>query len=579
MRLQPATDKLVSKCLSFKLFSVIALALLIGFPLRASAQADEPYQAAASGQDSTAELQSIRQRMEQQDRELRELREQISAMQSEVHPLPPLASETPGEISPFGVIQASAMEPADIYDLQVRMSKIENCFDELAAHQAANDDKAPADYEIGTDLRMRSNWRNGLVFESPNNDFRMHVGGALQFDINFFDNPPGIQAPPAVGGIGPQPNSLNFRRVRFRMDGTMYEVFDFFMMVDFDNLVTPAGTPNEQSPVTTSPAFAELYINWGQLPWVGNFRAGNLKEPIGFEHMESDVFLPFLERSYLQDYVFGPFNGGYAPGLEILDWREDLMGTYTLGVFGANNDQFGFSLGNDYAATTRITWLPIYDEPSDGAYLVHLGVAGSVRGADEGIVRIRTRGDIRSGPPGTLNPIYADTQYAGVIHATGEDILAGEFATVYGAFDMVAEYAATWIQDATIAGVGHGTPFFQGGYVQCGYFLTGEHELYERRRGTFDRMVPYENAYCVHAPEGECKGWGAWQVCARYNTLTLIDNGIDGGRLNSFTFGVNWYWNANARVQFNYDLTNRSAVKTTPEANVNSFGTRFSYDF
>jgi len=150
---------------------------------------------------------------------------------------------------------------------------------------------------------------------------------------------------------------------------------------------------------------------------------------------------------------------------------------------------------------------------------------------------------------------------------------------VYGAFDMVAEYAATWVQDATIAGVSHGTPFFQGGYVQCGYFLTGEHEVYERRRGTFERVEPYENAYCVRAPEGECKGWGAWQVCARYNALTLVDNDINGGRLNSFTLGLNWFWNANARVQFNYDFTNRSAVKATAEANINSFGTQFSYDF
>src|SRR4029077_5876910 len=132
---------------------------------------------------------------EQQDLELRELREQISAMQiavqNGVHPLPPEGGNPLADVSPFGGIQASAMEPAEVYDLQVRMSKIENCFDELAAHQAMNDDKAPSDYEIGTDLSMQSNWRNGLVFQSPNNDFRMHVGGALQFDLNFFDNPPG----------------------------------------------------------------------------------------------------------------------------------------------------------------------------------------------------------------------------------------------------------------------------------------------------------------------------------------------------------------------------------------------------
>src|SRR5262249_16425261 len=148
------------------------------------------------------------------------------------------------------------------------------------------------------------------------------------------------------------------------------EVFDWFMQVDFDNLVTPAGNPNVQSPTTTSPAFNEMYLNWGQLPYLGNFRVGNLKEPIDFEHMMSDAQLPFMERSYLQDFVFGPFNGGYAPGFELLNWREDLQKTWTVGMFGAESDQFGFSLDNDYAGTARLTWCPLYDEPSNGRYVM-----------------------------------------------------------------------------------------------------------------------------------------------------------------------------------------------------------------
>ena len=66
---------------------------------------------------------------------------------------------------------------------------------------------------------------------------------------------------------------------------------------------------------------------------------------------------------------------------------------------------------------------------------------------------------------------------------------------------------------------------------------------------------------------------------ARYNAIDLNDNGINGGELNSFTLGVNWLWNANSRVQLNYDFTARGPVKTVAAGDINALGIRFSYDF
>jgi phosphate-selective porin OprO/OprP len=148
---------------------------------------------------------------------------------------------------------------------------------------------------------------------------------------------------------------------------------------------------------------------------------------------------------------------------------------------------------------------------------------------------------------------------------------------------VVAEYAGTWIEDVlpnSPVPVSRGTtPFFQGGYIQCGYFLTGEHEVYDRRVGTFTRVIPYENAYCVRGCNGDCKGWGAWQVLARYNAINLDNDGINGGTLDSFTLGVNWWWSPNARVQLNYDFTSRGPVKQVAHGDINSLGIRFGYDF
>jgi phosphate-selective porin OprO/OprP len=534
---------------------------------------------------ANSELEGIRKRIEQQDEEIRLLRERLGTMQSEPRPLPPVQAQPMPALQPLsmpqapsGVIQASACEPSNT-DLEGRIKALECTAEKQAMLDNLSESPAPKGYEVGSDTKMSGAFKNGLQFQSANKDFRTHVGGIVQFDIAMFDNDEALVVPQATGGIGPQPDSLNFRRVRVRLDGTMYETFEYLLQFDLNNFVTSPNA-NVQNPASPNPAYNEIYITWTQLPIVGNFRVGNFKEPIGFEHIESDTFLPFMERSYLQDFVFGPFNGGYTPGLDFFNWTKDQNATWAIGLFGNNDDNFGYSLGNDYALTGRATWLPYYDEPSDGRYLLHFGVAGSTRGADENLVRLRVRGDIRSGPPGILNPIYADT---GNLGATIQNIAAFEMAAVMGSFSVVGEYVGTSIENATQlvnnVPVSRGTPWFQGGYIQCGYFLTGEHEVYNRQRGTFDRVTPYENAFCTRSCAGECKGWGAWQVVARYNSLNLNDNGINGGSLDSFTFGVNWFWNANARMQLNYDFTSRGPVKQVAAGDINSLGIRFGYDF
>ena len=119
------------------------------------------------------------------------------------------------------------------------------------------------------------------------------------------------------------------------------------------------------------------------------------------------------------------------------------------------------------------------------------------------------------------------------------------------------------------AAIPRGTPFFQGGYVEVWYFLTNDNRSFNKQYGVPANTSPLENAYWVKSCSGCCSGWGAWQVGARYNAVDLNDNGINGGILNSFTFGVNWFLNPNAKMQFNYDFTNRSKVKTVATGDIN----------
>jgi phosphate-selective porin OprO/OprP len=126
---------------------------------------------------------------------------------------------------------------------------------------------------------------------------------------------------------------------------------------------------------------------------------------------------------------------------------------------------------------------------------------------------------------------------------------------------------------------GHGSPFFHGGYVELLYFLTGDCRTYNRQIAAPDRIVPLENAFVVKTADGYSSGHGAWQVGLRYSAIDLNDNGINGGILNSGTLGLNWFANPNTVVQFNYDLTHRSEVASTPDGFINGFGTRIAFNF
>ena len=73
-----------------------------------------------------------------------------------------------------------------------------------------------------------------------------------------------------------------------------------------------------------------------------------------------------------------------------------------------------------------------------------------------------------------------------------------------------------------------GNPSFWGGYVEAGYFLTGETRGY--KNGTWDRtkvLKPFSKG-----------GWGALQVNGRLDYLNLDDDKLHQAFNNNFDTGV-----------------------------------------
>jgi len=137
--------------------------------------------------------------------------------------------------------------------------------------------------------------------------------------------------------------------------------------------------------------------------------------------------------------------------------------------------------------------------------------------------------------------------------------MCAEAALVYGPLSFQAEYVPFWLDRTENIDA-----FFHGGYAYVSYFLTGENRRYDRTRGVFTRVKPFENFFRVRDCDGEVHtGIGAWEVAYRYSYMDLNSNGINGGRAGNHTFGLNWYLNPYTEIMFNYV---HSETRDSPEA-------------
>ena len=213
----------------------------------------------------------------------------------------------------------------------------------------------------------------------------------------------------------------------------------------------------------------------------------------------------------------------------------------------------------------------MYDD--DGTRLVHVGMGFWAGEIVQDQLRDRVRPLLRNAP-GFAVADLADTSE---VPGSRQYTLAPEFAFVHGPLTVQAEWAAQFLTDAlSSSDQPQGTLFYHGGYLQALYFLTGEHDEYLRREGVFGRQVPLQD---YHLKKGDpYQAFGAWQVGVRVGYVDLNDKAIQGGTLYDLTFGLNWYLNANMKVQFNYVLEHRDQSGVTPGW-IDGFGVRTAYNF
>ena len=260
---------------------------------------------------------------------------------------------------------------------------------------------------------------------------------------------------------------------------------------------------------------------------------GKQKEPISMERVMSMVQLPMQERSSVSDAFLPARNFGAVLSGTVRDRRM----TWAAGLFNNFIDSEQSIGSTATQAIGRITWLPLVSE--DESNLVHVGLGARFSNGKQG-ARYFTE------PEFNKSPVFVDTQ---LLDSAGQRQVNIEASWRTGSFWLAGEYVSSEVES-----VPDGDLDFSGWHLTGSWILTGEMRGYNYKSGILGPVPVARSVY-----QG---GWGAWEVAARYSSLNLTEDPIDGGKLDILSLGINWWLSPifNVNVNYRFITNERSAL-------------------
>jgi phosphate-selective porin OprO and OprP len=331
-----------------------------------------------------------------------------------------------------------------------------------------------------------------LLWNSDDGQFKWWLDGRFNLDGAFF-----------IEDRNPLGDGVQLRRARLAFKTIQWGDWYTEMDVDFAEEIV---------------AMKDAYVRYDNLfGHRGYVRAGNFREPFGFEENTSSRNIQFQERSQGTD----GFVPGRKMGLEVAHFRPQWR--VAAGVFGPELVQFETEKDDmTWNYTGRVTANFLRSDHG----VLHLGLAGSRRQPQfaSGDLRFRTRNEYH-----VNNYKYVDTDNIGDVDNYTQ--VGGEFAYVNRRLRVQSEY-----MDINVTRLKSLDALqFGGGYVCASYFLTDDAHPYVWEDAEFGKLVP-------KSPHG------ALEVLARYSFVDLTDRDVLGGESKAFTLALNWYANANIRI-------------------------------
>jgi phosphate-selective porin OprO and OprP len=371
-------------------------------------------------------------------------------------------------------------------------------------------------------------WKGAPLYEDKEAGWSFKPRGRIQWDAGYVSNPNDNIITRNLGF------NTRARRIRLGAEGTIPGGLGYKFEMDFANAAT---------------GFGDVILTYApkDKPW--NVTIGNHETFNGLEQISSSRFISFLERAAFNDAFVNTRRIGLSGGL--VNKAGDMR--VNAGLFTAHSIDGGFD-NDGWIAAARGVYSPLM-----GSNQLHFGAnfqhrhfqtnAGSTASNSVGAPSTNQLARYRARPfSQTTDVRFVDTTN---FAAKSDNIFGLEAAGIFKSLHVVAEgqylksnaygpgdtfdgddsldfFAATGGAFTPSALVPDGNPSFWGGYLEAGYFLTGETRGY--KNGTWDRtkvLKPFSK-----------DGWGALQVNARLDYLDLASGKLRNGFNNNFATGA-----------------------------------------
>jgi phosphate-selective porin OprO/OprP len=374
-------------------------------------------------------------------------------------------------------------------------------------------------------VKVTPSWKGAPLLEDKEAGWSFKPRGRIQWDVGHVDNPDNAIVTRNLGF------NTRARRIRLGVEGTIPGGFGYKAEMDFANATT---------------GFGDVVLSYAPSGKPYSFLIGNHETLNGLEQITSSRFTSFMERSMFNDAFVNTRRIGLSAGY------ANQANTFRInaGLFAAHS--IDSTLDNDgWIGAARAVYAPLWNgnQLHFGLNLQHREfqsnaatspASGSGQPSNGQLARYRTRPltaltDVRfvdtRGNDGRDFAAKSDNilgvEAVGIfksLHVSGE--AQWNKVNAYGAgdttsgLDMFAGNASVLVPS--------GDPTFWGGYLEAGYFFTGETRGY--KNGTFDRtkvLNPFSKG-----------GWGALQLNGRVEYLDLDDKKLKNGCLNNFATGL-----------------------------------------
>ena len=416
---------------------------------------------------------------------------------------------------PLASTQAADGLPARVKELEQQLKILKRQL-ELDGETAAEKAKSSAVVNAGS---------SGFSLRSADTNFVLKLRGYIQADARAY---PGDSS---GSGVNDSANdTFLLRRVRPILEGTVFDKYDFRLMLDF-----PSGAVSSSG---NNVHVQDAYLNARLLPQF-QIQAGKFKEPVGLERLQSGANLLFVERA---------FPTQIAPNRDVgVQFQGELFKgglSYTVGVFNGVSDGGSSDIetaDDDKDVAARLFAHPFLNTEIDALRGLGMGVAGTYGNQDSSLRALVTQGQQRF------------VSYASDVVADGDRWRVSPQGYYYwGPFGLLAEYIVSnqEIRRGTDSAGTFETIENTAWQVAVSYILTGENN-------SFKALVPKKPFRLGGG------GWGAWELAARISELdvdddlfpTFADEDAAASKATSWAVGVNWHLNRNVKLQLNYEQT------------------------